>query len=153
MSVSATTRPRREGETDGADYLFLTEEAFDAMEAAGDFLETAVVHGNRYGTPWKPVEEALARGRDVILEIDVQGARSVRKARPDAVAVFVEPPSWEILEVRLRARGTDDGAVVERRLANAREELSAAPEFDERVVNDDLEEAVRRVDRILERTP
>jgi guanylate kinase len=131
----------------------MAPDEFEAAAAAGGFLESAEVHGNRYGTPKTPVEEALAAGRNVILEIDVQGARSVKKARPDAVAVFIEPPSWEVLEKRLRGRGTDDPAVVARRLANAREELAAAPEFDERVVNDRLEDAVDQVDRILERTP
>jgi guanylate kinase len=151
--VSATTRPRREGETDGVDYVFMTPGQFEAAEAAGEFLESAVVHGNRYGTPKTLVEKALAEGRHVILEIDVQGARSVRKARPDAVAVFIEPPSWEVLAARLTGRGTEDPAVVERRLKNAREELAAAPEFDERVMNDRLEDAVDEVDRILEGTP
>lgn len=131
----------------------MTSEQFEAAEAAGEFLESALVHGNRYGTPRTPVEQALAEGRHVILEIDVQGARSVKQARPDAVAVFIEPPSWEVLEVRLTGRGTDDPEVVRRRLRNAREELDAAPEFDERVVNDVLEDAVGQVDRILLRTP
>jgi guanylate kinase len=131
----------------------MTSDEFMAAEAAGEFLESAVVHGNRYGTLKTPVDQALAQGKHVILEIDVQGARSVRKARPDAVAVFIEPPSWEVLEARLTGRGTDDAAVVSRRLKNAREELAAAPEFDERVVNDRLEDAVDQVDRILQRTP
>lgn len=131
----------------------MTSEQFEAAEAAGEFLESAVVHGNRYGTPRTPVEQALAEGRHVILEIDVQGARSVKQARPDAVAVFIEPPSWEVLEVRLTGRGTDDPEVVRRRLRNAREELDAAAEFDERVVNDVLEDAIGQVDRILLRTP
>lgn len=153
LSVSATTRPPREGEVDGVDYVFLSDDAFDRMEAAGEFLETADVHGNRYGTPVAGVEKALAEGRDVYLEIDVQGARSVKRTRPDALAVFVEPPTWEVLDARLRGRGTDAPEVVERRLANARREMAAAGEFDVRVVNDDLGIAVDEVDRILGRNP
>ena len=152
LSTSATTRAPRPNERDGVDYFFLDEGEFARREAAGGFLETAVVHGNRYGTPRGPVEEALAAGRTVILEIDAQGARSVRAAMPDAVLIFIEPPSWEILRARLEDRKTESAEALERRLKNAVEEMAAAPEFDHRVVNDELEEAVDQVIRILETT-
>jgi len=124
------------------------------MESRGEFLETAEVFGaNRYGTPRPPVERALASGRPVLLEIDVQGARQVKKAMPEAVTVILLPPSWEVLQARLRGRGTEDAAALERRLATAKSELALAETFDYRVVNDDLEDAVTQVDRILMGTP
>ena len=150
LSVSATTRMPRPEEVHGREYLFLSEQEFAAVEARGEFLETATVHGTRrYGTPRPPVELALAAGRPVLLEIDVQGARIVKKRMPEAVTVFIDPPSWEVLEGRLRGRGTEDSDAVARRLATAREELATAAEFDRRVVNDDLEDAAAQVDRIL----
>ncbi len=109
-----------------------------------------MVHGELYGTPREPVERLLGEGRDVLLEIDLQGARQVKAQRPDAVTIFLEPPSWEALEGRLRARRTEDDERLRRRLETAEEELAAAGEFDHRVVNDQLERAVDQVNRILE---
>ena len=150
VSVSATTREPRPGEVDGVDYHFLTRQEFDRMILAGDFLEWATVHGeHRYGTPKAPVLEHLALGQPSILEIDLQGARQVRMSMPDAVFVFLAPPSWEELVRRLEGRGTEDAEERERRLATARLELEAATEFDITIVNDDLERAVRELERIV----
>lgn len=150
LSVSATTRPPRLTERDGGDYDFMTPEEFDDAERRGEFLETAQVFSKyRYGTPRRPVEAALSRGQNVLLEIDVQGARSIKAAMPDSVTVFIMPPSWEDLERRLRARGTERPDAVERRLSTAQLELTQAAEFDYRVVNDDLERAIGQVDAIL----
>jgi len=149
-SVSATTRPARDGERYGEDYRFLRPEEFEAAAVAGEFLEFAEVHGHRYGTPRAPVEAAIAAGDTVVLEIDVQGARSVREADPSALLIFVEPPSWDVLRARLESRKTDPPEVIEHRLANARAELAAAGDFDHRVVNDDLEGAISQVVRIIE---
>jgi len=121
-------------------------------EDAGEFLETAWVHGARYGTPRDPVESSLGAGKTVVLEIDVQGAMAVRAAMPAAVLVFIEPPTPEVLRVRLQGRATEEAEVVERRLRNAASEMSAASEFDFRIVNDDLEDAIERLIRILEAT-
>ena len=137
LSVSATTRSPRPGEVDGVHYLFVSGDEFDRMIARGDLLEWAVVHGrNRYGTPRKPVEERLAAGKPALLEIDLQGARQVRETMPDAHFVFLAPPSFEELERRLLGRGTEGPEERERRLRTAREELAAAGEFDDVVVND-----------------
>ncbi len=142
LSVSATTRPPRPGEVDGVHYLFVTPEEFDAMVAAGEMLEWAVVHGrNRYGTPRRPVEEHLAAGVPTLLEIDLQGARQVRETMPEARFVFLAPPSFEELERRLVGRGTEDAEERERRLATARVELAAESEFDVTIVNDDVRRA------------
>lgn len=142
LSVSATTRSPRPGEVDGVHYHFVTPEEFDALEASGEMLETAVVHGrNRYGTPRRPVEERLAAGMPALLEIDLQGARRVRETMPDAQFVFLAPPSFEELERRLVGRGTEDAEERERRLATARVELAAEPEFDHVIVNDDVHRA------------
>lgn len=142
LSVSATTRPPRPGEVDGVHYRFVDDAAFDAMVAAGDLLEWAVVHGrHRYGTPRVPVEERLAAGVPVLLEIDLQGARQVRASMPDARFVFLAPPSWEELVRRLVGRGTEDEPARERRLATARVELAAEDEFDHTVVNADVRRA------------
>ncbi|WP_127127689.1 guanylate kinase [Georgenia sp. SYP-B2076] len=139
ISVSATTREPRPGEVDGVHYHFLTGERFDALVEAGEMLEWAVVHGrNRYGTPRGPVDRMLAAGRPVFLEVDLQGARQVRGAMPEAQLVFLAPPSWEELVHRLVGRGTEGPEERERRLATAREELRAVPEFDHVVVNDDV---------------
>ncbi len=143
LSVSATTRPKRPGEEHGRDYLFVDDAEFDRMQARGELLEWAVVHGrHRYGTPRRPVTEALAVGRPALLEIDLQGARQVRMRMPEALFVFLAPPSWEELVRRLVGRGTEDAAERERRLATAREELSAESEFDVTIVNHDVEAAV-----------
>lgn len=142
LSVSATTRGPRPGEVDGVHYHFVSPEEFDAMEARGEMLETAVVHGrNRYGTPRRPVEERLAAGEPALLEIDLQGARKVRETMPDAQFVFLAPPSFEELERRLVGRGTEDAEERERRLATARVELAAESEFDHVIVNDDVRRA------------
>jgi guanylate kinase len=150
VSVSATTRSPRPGEIDGVHYHFVTPATFDAMVARGELLEWAVVHGvHRYGTPRAPVVQQLAAGRPSILEIDLQGARQVRESMPDALFVFVAPPSWEELVDRLVGRGTEDEQERERRLATAREELEAADEFDIVLVNDELERAVDELERIV----
>jgi guanylate kinase len=149
-SISTTTRRPRKGEKDGVQYHFVSVEEFEDTARAGGFLEHAQVHGNWYGTPRQPVEEALAAGRSVLLEIDVQGSRAVREAVPDALLIFVEPPSREVLRERLHRRKTEDDASFALRMANAEHELEAADEFDHRVVNDDLEEAVSEVLRILD---
>lgn len=150
MSVSATTRPPRPGEVEGIHYLFVSDERFDAMARSGDLLESAVVHGrHRYGTPRGPVEERLARGEPVLLEIDLQGARQVRAAMPDARFVFLAPPSWDELVSRLVGRGTESEEERERRLATARLELAAASEFDHVVVNDDVQRATDELARIM----
>jgi guanylate kinase len=142
LSVSATTRPPRRGELNGVHYHFVDDRTFDAMTAAGDLLEWAVVHGRyRYGTPRRPVVDALARGRPALLEIDLQGARQLRDSMPGARFVFLAPPSWDELVRRLVCRGTEDEAERERRLATARLELAAAGEFDHTVVNTDVQQA------------
>lgn len=142
LSVSATTRSPRPGEVDGVHYRFVSEADFDRMVADGELLEWAVVHGrHRYGTPRRPVEERLAAGEPVLLEIDLQGARQVRDTMPEARFVFLAPPSWDELVRRLVGRGTEDAAERERRLATARIELAAEPEFDHVIVNDDVHRA------------
>jgi guanylate kinase len=146
MSVSATTRPPRPGEVDGEHYHFVSEGEFDRMVDDGELLEWAVVHGlYRYGTPRPPVDTALAEGRPALLEIDLQGARQVRAVMPEALFVFLAPPSWEELVRRLVGRGTEAPEERERRLATARVELAAEGEFDETVVNDDLDRAADRL--------
>ena len=131
ISVSATTRPPRPGERHGEHYWFVSAGEFDAMVARGDLLEWAVVHGaHRYGTPRGPVEEALGAGRPAMLEIDLQGARQVRRTMAEALFVFLKPPSWEELVRRLVGRGTETAEERERRLSTARDELAAEAEFD-----------------------
>ncbi|HCH63916.1 MAG TPA: guanylate kinase [Deltaproteobacteria bacterium] len=148
-SVSATTRAARKGEVHGEDYLFVSTEAFERKLQKGELLEWAKVYGNYYGTLRKPVEQALARGESILLEIDVQGARQVREAAPEAVLVFVLPPSVESLEARLRGRATDDDATIARRVAEAREQLQGVAEFDYIVVNDVLASAHHRFQAVL----
>jgi guanylate kinase len=139
VSVSVTTRKPRPAEVDGVHYHFVTDAEFDALEADDGLLEWANVHGQaRYGTPAAPVAQALADGRTVILEIDLQGARQVRERLPGARYVFIAPPERETLRQRLRVRGSETEAEIERRLATAERELAAAKEFDQVVVNDDL---------------
>lgn len=146
ISVSATTRPPRAGEVDGVHYYFLTAERFTELAETGRMLEWAVVHGrHRYGTLREPVERELAAGRPVFLELDLQGARQVREAMPDAQFVFLAPPSWEELVRRLTHRGTEGPEERERRLATARRELAAVDEFDHVVVNDDVARATDEV--------
>ncbi len=150
LSVSATTRPARPGEVDGVHYRFLTAEVFDQLVAADQFLEWAVVHGtHRYGTLRQPVTEAIAQGRATLLEIDLQGARQVRQTMPDAQFVFLAPPSWDELVRRLIGRGTESESERERRLATARVELAAEPEFDLTIINDDVATASAALVRAL----
>jgi guanylate kinase len=152
LSVSATTRDPRPGETQGEDYWFLSEEEFDRRIAAGEFVEWAEYSGNRYGTLREELERHTSGGRPVVLEIELQGARQVRDALPGAVQIFIEPPSREDLRDRLIGRGTDDADSVERRLRVAEEELAAAPEFGHRVTNDRLDDAVAELARIVRGT-
>lgn len=140
LSVSATTRSPRPGEVDGREYFFVPPEQFDRLVAEDGLLEWAQFTGNRYGTPRGPVEDRRAAGRPVLLEIEVQGARQVRQSVPDALLVFLEPPSWEVLTERLVGRGTESPVAVARRLQAARDELAAAEEFDRRLVNADVQE-------------
>jgi len=142
VSVSHTTRPMREGEQDGVNYHFVSRDEFEDMIAGGDFLEHADVFGNYYGTSQAWVRETLARGEDVILEIDWQGAEQVRRLIPECISIFIVPPSAEVLRKRLTGRGTDAPDVVERRLREAAEECSHALEFDYLVVNDDFQVAL-----------
>jgi guanylate kinase len=150
LSISATTRRPRPREDEGRHYYFVDRADFDRMIAAGGFLEWADIFGERYGTPREPVERALAEGRDVLVEIDVQGARQVKAANPGAYMVFIKPPSLAELERRLRTRATETDQQVRRRLAKASDELAAEPEFDVTVVNDDLEQAAREVIQIVD---
>jgi guanylate kinase len=141
LSVSATTRSPRPGERDGVDYHFLTPQEFEARVGAGEFVEHARYSGNRYGTLRSDLERRLRAGAGVVLEIEVQGARQVRQAMPDAVAVFIAPPSRAALRARLIGRGTDSAEQVDARLETAERELEAQPEFAHVVVNDRLEQA------------
>jgi len=135
VSVSATTRKPRHNEHEGIDYFFVTDDQFEARKAAGDFLEWAEFAGAKYATPKSQVEDALALGKNVLLEIDIAGAEQVRKVSTEAILVFLEPPSWEELVTRLEARGTDSAERRAQRLALAQEELAHAPNFDHRIVN------------------
>ncbi|MCP2636937.1 guanylate kinase [Microbacterium sp. HD4P20] len=149
LSVSATTRKPRPGEVDGEHYYFVDDGEFDRMIAAGELLEHATVHNaSRYGTPRRPIEAALAAGRTVLLEIDLQGARQVRAADSSATLVFLLPPSWDELVQRLVGRGTEDAAERTRRLQTAKAELASQGEFDYRVVNDDVARAADEVARL-----
>jgi guanylate kinase len=142
LAVSATTRAPREGEVNGVDYHFLSDEDFGRRVQRGEFVEHAEYAGHRYGT----LKSELTRpARGIVLEIDVQGARQVREGLPDAVLIFIEPPSFEDLERRLAGRASDRPDQIERRLAAARDELDAAGEFDHRIVNDDLERALEEL--------
>ncbi len=150
VSVSVTTRPRRPDEIDGVDYRFVNEVEFTRMVEAGEFLEWAVVHGvYRYGTPRRPVEEHLAEGVPCILEIDLAGARQVRQAMPEAQLIFLAPPSWEELIRRLEGRDTESREERKRRLDTARVEMDAENEFDEVVINNELDETVDRVHALV----
>ena len=147
FSVSATTRAARPGEVDGVDYHFVSTGEFDRMVADDEMLEWAEIHRglHRSGTPAAPVRAAVAAGRPVLVEVDLAGARAIRRTEPDALLVFLAPPSWEALVARLTGRGTEDEAAVARRFETAREELAAATEFDRTVVNDDVETAADRL--------
>jgi guanylate kinase len=145
VSVSVTTRSPRPGEVHGTHYFFVGDGEFDRMIEAGEFLEWAPFAGNRYGTPRAGVREHLERGIPVLLEIDLQGAMQVRAADPQALLVFLAPPSWDVLVERLTGRGTESDEVVAARLATARLEMAAAPEFDLTIVNSSIQEAADRL--------
>jgi guanylate kinase len=145
LSVSVTTRSPRPGETDGVQYYFVDDAEFARLVAAGELLEWAEFAGNRYGTPRRPVAERLALGVPTLLEIDLQGARQVRAAMPDALLVFLTPPSWAELVRRLAGRGTEPPDVIERRLSAARVELSAEKEFDVTLVNTSVRDVCREL--------
>jgi guanylate kinase len=149
LSVSATTRKPRPGERDGVDYHFLSDAEFDRRLAEDGFVEHATYSGHRYGTLRSELERRLRAGVPVVLEIEVQGARQVRSAMPDAVAVFIAPPSHEALRARLVGRGTDTSDEVDERMKTAERELAARPEFRHVVVNDRLEEATSELERIV----
>lgn len=151
FSVSVTTRAPRPGEVDGVDYSFVTPERFRQLIDDGALLEWAEIHGglHRSGTPAQPVRDAVAAGRPVLIEVDLAGARAVKKAMPEALTVFLAPPSWEALEARLVGRGTETPEVMERRLATARSELAAQGDFDRVVVNRQLESACAELVSLL----
>ncbi len=149
-SVSVTTRAPRKGEVDGIHYYFRTVEEYQRMIADGEFLETASVYSNYYGTPKAPVYEKLALGQDVMFEIDTLGAKQIKSIYPESVTIFIIPPSFEILEKRLRARGTDSEDSIRRRLSCARSELEKYKQFDYIVFNDDLEFSIQKVLSIID---
>lgn len=149
-SISATTRPMRPGEQDGVNYYFVSRDRFEDMIRQGELLEYAEVYGNLYGTPRKPIEEILAAGQDVILDVDVLGARQICERCSDAVLVFLLPPSIRELERRIRGRGTDDEATIQLRMNSALGEISALREYTYVVVNDELDEAVRCLAAIID---
>lgn len=149
LSVSCTTRSPRGGETDGVEYRFVDGARFDAMIAGGELAEWAEVHGHRYGTPRAPIDAAIREGRDILLDIDVQGARQIKAVWPGAVSVFLAPPDRATLEARLRGRGTDDDATVRRRLDNACREIERAPDYDFVIVNRGREEAIAQFTSIV----
>lgn len=154
FSVSMTTRAPRPGEVDGKDYFFVTPEHFQGRIDRGEMLEWADIHGGlqRSGTPAGPVQEAMGAGRPVLVEVDLAGARNIKRLLPEAQTVFLAPPSWEVLVQRLTGRGTETPEVIERRLATAREELDAQGEFDVVVVNDNVDTAVATIAGILQGT-
>lgn len=149
FSISATTRTPREGEIDGVHYHFINVDRFREMIQEDEFLEYAEYVGNFYGTPKRYVDEAMAQGKDVILDIEVQGALQVTSKRPDTVRIFIAPPSWKELERRLKDRGTDDPDKVQKRLLRAKVEFQTAHTYDYFVINDTVEEAVRELDAII----
>lgn len=149
ISVSYTTRSPRPGEKDGVDYHFVDRAAFESMQRRGEFLESAEVHGNHYGTSRKVILDAIARGDDLILEIDWQGAQQVRRLYPGCIGIFILPPSVEELERRMRSRGQDSESVIRQRLQNAREELTHAGEFEYVIINKDFETARQELADII----
>ena len=150
LSVSATTRAPREGEQDGVHYFFHSRESFEQLVSEGGLLEWAEFAGNCYGTPKQPVMERLELGTPVLLEIELEGARQVRRSFPEALQIFLAPPSFEELEQRIRGRGTEMEAAIAKRLDRARTELQAQQEFDAVVINDDLETALIDLERLME---
>jgi guanylate kinase len=149
LSVSCTTRAARPGEVDGRDYHFVTPPVFERMLEAGEFLESAVIYGNRYGTSQKWIERERAEGRDVLLEIDWQGAQQVRRLMRQVVSIFILPPSPEVLESRLRGRGEDSEEVVTRRLAAARDEIAHVSEYEYVIINEDFNRAAQDLRSII----
>ena len=149
FSVSATTRPKRNGETDGKDYFFLTHEIFMDRVACGAFVEWEEIYGNCYGTLQCEVDAAITQGKHLLFDVDVKGALSIKRRYPEALLIFVQPPSFEVLEQRLRARLTENAAALERRLARVPMELAQAPLFDHRVTNDVLDRAIEEVQTIV----
>jgi guanylate kinase len=149
LSISVTTRLPRPGEVDGKNYYFVSRPQFERMVAQGEFLEWAEFAGNCYGTPRQPVEDAIRGGKLVILEIELEGARQIRKNFPSALQLFILPPSMDELESRIRGRGQDSDAAIERRLLRAQEEVSAADEFDIQIVNDDFDRALAEIEDAL----
>lgn len=149
LSVSVTTRPARPGEREGIDYRFISVPEFLGMRDRGEFLEWAEVYGNYYGTPRAPVDIALSTGRDVLCELDIQGAMSIKKAVPKAVLVFIEPPSLDDLLLRLRGRGTEDPESISKRVMAAYDEVKNKGLYDHIVVNDDVADAAEELTRIL----
>jgi guanylate kinase len=149
LSVSYTTRAPRPGEVNGREYHFVDDPTFIAMLNRGEFLESAEVHGNRYGTSQAVIREALARGQDLLLEIDWQGAQQVRQLYPQCVGVFILPPSVAELERRMRLRGQDSNEVIRRRMSSAEEEISHSPEFNYAIINKDFDEAKRDLQAII----
>ena len=149
LSISTTTRLPRPGEEDGIHYHFVTEQVFKEMESAGEFLESAQVHGNFYGTSRRGLEAMLSNDRDVILEIDWQGAQQIRRIYPESIGIFILPPSFEVLEKRLQGRGQDSAEVIAQRVANAREELEHLDEFPYVIINENLDEALAELSAIF----
>ena len=148
-SISMTTRAPREGEVNGEDYYFVTKEEFEHQIAIGNLLEYAKFVGNYYGTPYDKVEEQLEKGNEVVLEIEVQGAIQVKAKKPDAVFIFIAPPSYEALEQRLRRRGTESEEIIKERLDKAHREIEQAPAYDYIVINDDVDNAADRIMAII----
>jgi guanylate kinase len=153
LSVSATTRSPREGEIEGVHYYFYPRDRFDKMILAGELLEWAEFAGNYYGTPIEPVRDRLDRGRSVILEIELAGARQVAKIFPDALRVFILPPDLETLETRIRDRGTESADAIRRRLEQAKVEIAAQQEFDYQIVNDDFQTALEQLEKLVSQQP
>jgi guanylate kinase len=149
LSISYTSRAPRPGETDGKDYHFVSRETFLSMAAHGDFLESAEVYGNLYGTSQSWIAREIASGRDILLEIDWQGAAQVRSKFPDCIGIFILPPSLEALEIRLKGRAQDSAEVIARRIASAKEDVSHVLEFDYVIINDKLDEALQQLNAVV----
>ena len=149
FSVSCTTRGRREGEIDGVHYHFITEEQYDHLLQRQAFLEHATVHGHRYGTLKQPIDEAIEKGQNILLDIDPQGAINVMEQRPDCVSIFILPPSYDALRVRLHTRNTDDPAEIAKRLGNAKGEVALLHRYQYAIVNDDLQMAYEQLYHII----
>ncbi len=151
LSISVTTRPRRQSEVEGVHYYFVSRSRFEQMRDSGELLEWAEVHGNYYGTPAKPVEKALAKGRDVLFDIDYQGTRQLyKRAASDVVSIFILPPSIAEMKKRIRRRATEDEATLKKRLATAKHEVPRWVEYDYVIINDDLDQAFADIHSILQ---